>query len=92
MIMSFPQAMGQMRTFVCREWATVGLGAGVVVLGTMLCSSYVQNRRMTAMLRSKDREVAKLVMKILSLQDTLQGRRLPIVRHTAWASFPSEIM
>jgi len=43
-------------------------------------------------LRSRDREVAKLVMRIMSLQDTMQGRRLPLVRHTAWASFPSEIL
>lgn len=86
------QAMHQLRTFVCREWATVGLGASVVVLGTMLCTSYLHNRRMAAVLRSRDREVAKLVMRIMSLQDTMQGRRLPLVRHTAWASFPSEIL
>lgn len=84
--------MQQLRSFVCREWATVGLGASVVVLGTMLCTSYLHNRRMAALLRSRDREVAKLVMRIMSLQDTMQGRRLPLVRHTAWASFPSEIM
>lgn len=75
------------------DWPRLTLGTGVAVLGAVVVGFAVRNHRMSRQLRQKDREVAKLVMKILSLQDTLQGtRRLPLVRHTAWAVLPQDFL
>lgn len=63
---------------------TVVLGSSMVAACAALTFSLYYNRKLATQLKAKDRELAKLVMRIFSLQEAMQhSRQLPIIRHTS---------
>lgn len=57
-------------------------GAVYVALAAALAMCMADNRRLAGRLRQKDAELAALIMKVFSLQDTLKGaRHLPVMCH-----------
>eukprot|EP00951_Prasinocladus_malaysianus_P010719 scaffold79054_cov42-Prasinocladus_malaysianus.AAC.1 len=58
------------------------LGCTSAVLGCCLASYVMDNRRLQARVIQRDKELAALVMKVFSLQESLQGnRRFPLISH-----------
>ena len=51
----------------------VFLGASNVVMGIALFATYLNNRSLSAKIKQKDGELSSLLMRIFSLQETLQG-------------------
>lgn len=74
------QARSQLRRV---HWTTVTLGAGCAVLGALLVSTMHQNARLQKLMRTRDKELAKLAMHAWQWQHKVEGGRIvPIIRHT----------
>ncbi|KAG2497464.1 hypothetical protein HYH03_004619 [Edaphochlamys debaryana] len=69
----------------CPLWALLGVGGLAAVALAALASQVATNRRISSQLRQRDRDLARLVVKILNLQDALQSAAraaaVPVLRH-----------
>ncbi|GFR49699.1 hypothetical protein Agub_g11849 [Astrephomene gubernaculifera] len=75
----------------CPLWALVGVSGLAAMTLAALASQMVTNRRLALQLRQRDRDLARLVVKILNLQDALQSAAraaaVPLMRHPSLERF-----
>ncbi|GIL80128.1 hypothetical protein Vretimale_12940 [Volvox reticuliferus] len=73
----------------CPLWTLIGISGLAAVALAALAAQVVLNRRLTSQLRQRDKDLARLVVKILNLQDALQSasRAVPVLRQASLERF-----
>ncbi|KXZ51636.1 hypothetical protein GPECTOR_12g600 [Gonium pectorale] len=74
----------------CPLWALLGVSGLAAVCLAALAGQVCANRRLSSQLRQRDRDLARLVVKILNLQDALHSAArsaVPMLRHTSCERF-----
>ncbi|KAG2431015.1 hypothetical protein HYH02_013544 [Chlamydomonas schloesseri] len=70
----------------CPLWALVGVSGLAAVALAALAAQLLVNRKLAAQLRQRDRDLARLVVKILNLQDALQSAARNMTPHLLHAA------
>ncbi|EFJ40681.1 hypothetical protein VOLCADRAFT_99454 [Volvox carteri f. nagariensis] len=73
----------------CPLWTLIGISGLAAMALAALATQVVVNRRLASQLRQRDKDLARLVVKILNLQDALQSasRAVPVLRTSSLERF-----
>ncbi|GIL54661.1 hypothetical protein Vafri_10390 [Volvox africanus] len=73
----------------CPLWTLLGISGLAAVALAALATQVILNRRLTSQLRQRDKDLARLVVKILNLQDALQSasQAVPVLRQASLERF-----